>query len=379
MPARVLILVFSDLQKDVRVNRQIRFLKEEYRVEVVGYSDPGIEGVVYHPTSRPYGRRIIDRIRKYAVPGLGLYEVYYWNPERRRLLASLASRTYDLVIANDIDTLPLALRLNARKVLFDAHEYYPRQFEDRWEWRMFFQGYYNYLCRRYMKQAHRMTCVCQGIADEYRRVYGVHADVITNASDYADLRPGAIDCSRIRLIHHGSAMRTRKIENMIRLMRYTDTRFCLDLMLVPTENRYFCELQVMASGYSNVRFTAPVPISEVTSAINKYDIGLYLLEPRSFNTRHALPNKFFDFIQARLAIAVGPSDEMSCIVQKYGLGVIANDFRPESLAATLNGLSTAQIKQYKESADRHARELSAERNHHRLLDIVSECLRAKSG
>ena len=365
-----LVLVFSDLRKDVRVNRQIRILKDDYRVEAVGYSEPGIEGVVFHPIERPTYRGYLAKARKYLVPGLGFYEAHYWNPERRRLLELLSIRTYDLVVANDIDTLPLALRLNSCKVLFDAHEYYPRQFEDQWIWNVFHRRYYRYLCRRYIRQAHRMTCVCDGIAEEYRKQFSAGSVVITNASDYAELPPRRLRGSRIRLIHHGAALRSRNIENMIRMMSGLDERFHLDLMLIPSEQRYFQHLQELAKGRENVNFVPPVAMRDVTEVLNDYDVGLYLLEPSNFNTRNALPNKFFDFIQARLALAIGPSNEMARITRKFGLGVVASDFKPESLARMLNDLTAEQVWQFKLNADRHARELSAETNRERLLAVV---------
>ena len=48
---------------------------------------------------------------------------------------------------------------------------------------------------------------------------------------------------------------------------------------------------------------------------NQYDVGVFLL-PASFpNQVHVLPNKLFDYIQARLAVAIGPSHEMAEVVR----------------------------------------------------------------
>ena len=80
----------------------------------------------------------------------------------------------------------------------------------------------------------------------------------------------------------------------------------------------------------------------------------------SFNNEHALPNKFFEFIQARLAIAIGPSTEMQKIVKKEGLGIVAKDFSLAAMAEELNSLQASDIARYKVSAHQNAKKYSAD-------------------
>ncbi len=49
---------------------------------------------------------------------------------------------------------------------------------------------------------------------------------------------------------------------------------------------------------------------EISDTISKYDIGLYMLQPNTFNQKWHCLIKFLNFIQARLAIAIWPSQEM---------------------------------------------------------------------
>jgi len=108
--------------------------------------------------------------------------------------------------------------------------------------------------------------------------------------------------------------------------------------------------------------------------LNQYDIGVYILEPSSFNNFHALPNKFFEFVQARLAIGIAPSPEMARIVKEYDLGVVAEDFSPESLATRLMNLDHEKINYYKLQSHKVSRLMSAEQNHKILLDLVRQVL-----
>ena len=176
------------------------------------------------------------------------------------------------------------------------------------------------------------------------------------------------------MVHHGGAVRSRRIENMIDIMAYLDKRFSLDLILVPSDPHYLNELKNRAKGMSRVRFLSPLPMTSLPEQLNSYDLGLYLLPPNNFNNRYALPNKFFEFIQARLAIAIGPSPEMGKFVNEYGFGVLAEDFSPKSLANKLNQLTREQIARYKTLSHAAARKLSFEANTETLLGIVKAAL-----
>ena len=111
---------------------------------------------------------------------------------------------------------------------------------------------------------------------------------------------------------------------------------------------------------------------------NHYDIGLFLLPPVNFNWRFTLPNKLFEFIQGRLAIAIGPSPEMARVVRKYGLGVVADDFAPETLAAALNALDGSAIGAFKRASHAAADELCAESNAELMLRVVETAVAGSS-
>lgn len=363
MESRPRILVFSpsNLATDPRVNRQLRLLQTHSRLTAAGYVDPQLAGVEFVPlaterrTVTTRGQRLLRLLaRRYAGHYASLAFV-------RSARAALSGREFDLIIANDAESWPVCLELRGRgRVLIDAHEYTPREFEHAWWWRVFYQGYKTDLCRRCLPQSDGMLTVCPGIADEYSRVFGIRPVVVMNVPSGAALLPSPVPPDRVRMIHHGGANAARKIENMIRMMDYLDERFTLDLMLLPIDSPYVRKLRQLASSRPRVRFLAPVPMPGIARAINHYDLGVYLLEPNSFNNRHALPNKFFEFIQARLGIAIGPSPEMARIVHEHDLGIVAPGFEPHALADALRAVTPAQISTWKHNAHRTAPRLSWE-------------------
>ncbi len=348
--ASVLIICFSDLARDPRVNRQIRLLCQHHQVTAAGYGDPRVPGVEFiqlDPGAKTPRGRALSAARLLA----RRYESYYDGiPSVRQALARFHDRHFDLILANDSDTWPLATILRTRnggKVIMDAHEYTPREFEDVWWWRLFYQRYKTALCRRHLPSANRVLTVCAGIADQYSHAFHVRPVVIRNVPMAAHLSPAASTPGKVRLIHHGGAVPARKIENMIEMIGLLDSRFSLDLMLIPADPTYTAKLRDMAASHERIRFLEPVPMPEIANTINSYDFGLYILEPTSFNNLHALPNKFFEFIQARLAVAIGPSPEMARIVKEEDCGIVADSFDPAALAQALRDVTPAQIARWK--------------------------------
>lgn len=163
---------------------------------------------------------------------------------------------------------------------------------------------------------------------------------------------------------------------MIEMMNYLDERFTLDFMLMETNQSYLAELKLLATTNSRIAFIPSVPMEAICNTINAYDMGVYILPPINFNHEYALPNKFFEFIQASLAIAIGPSPEMASLVNKYTLGVVADSFEPAALAKALNKLSADDILKYKQAAFDAAKELNAENEG---LYLIAEIKRLCNG
>lgn len=374
----LVIIAFSNLRSDPRVNRQIRFLSFRYRVIAVGLGNPQKSKVKFIPIIKKK-KSIIGKFVSATQLLSRRYESYYWRNEQvLNCLEKLRNIPADLVLANDIDTLPLALKIaRGAKVIFDAHEYFPGHSDHRVLFNVLFKEYKNYLCRSYIPKVDSMITVCEGIANQYAIDTGIKPVVLTNAPEYQEIEPALrYDYARkIRLIHHGGASPSRKIQNMIEMMKYLDSRFELDFVLVPGSEKYIQKLKNIARHDSRIRFLPPVPMQQLIKFSNQYDIGLYLLQPTSFNTQYALPNKLFEFIQARLMVAIGPSPEMARIVRAHDCGVVAHSFAPKSLADCLMELDHAKINHYKQQSHKIARLMSAEENRGKLLNVVAKVLK----
>lgn len=353
----LLILSFSPIRRDARVLKQVELFAEIYDVVTCGYEESPSERVehVELPSDarvdNPYGRFV----------SLRQYRLAYWRLAGvRAAWQALRHRRFDAVIANDVQAVPLALRLRpSGGVLADLHEYWPRLHEENPSWMRWISPYYRWICRRYVTKAAATSTVSSGLAQEYGREFGFHPALVTNAAPFASLEPSDVS-EPIRLVHSGAGLRNRDLGLMIDAVGASTANVTLDLYLTPNHPDYLDELKAKAEVTGKVQVCDPVPYAELVATLNSYDVGLFVLPPANFSYRHALPNKFFDFVQARLGVIVGPSPELEPYVRKHGIGLVTAESDAASLAARIDSLTAENVAQFKRNASSSARQLSAE-------------------
>lgn len=360
---RILIVSYTRTEQEPRIVKQIAQFRQEHDVVTAGYG-PAPSGVLDHiELEWPPARRGLARI-----PGifsllllLRLHRAYSaLEPRDEAAYQQLKNGDWDVIVAHDAQTLYLASRLAPRHgVLADMHEYAPKQSLPSLSWNLLYQPYYSWLCRTYAAKAAAVTTVSQGIVDEYRKVFGIQATLVVNATPYHELPVRPVG-SPLRLVHSGGIAPQRRLDIMIQGVRESSADVTLDLYLVGGDTPLMLELKSLASGDDRIKFREPVPYHELVPRLNEYDVGLSIFPPTTFNLAWCLPNKFFDFVQARLGVIVGPSPEMARFVDEYGIGQVLPDFDPTSLARALEILTNAEVAQWKAASHSRVLELSGE-------------------
>ncbi|WP_084454571.1 glycosyltransferase [Algoriphagus terrigena] len=373
----LLIFTVNPVHNAPRVIREIECLRDHFHIVVTGDTKPLDASVAYLDTSKiklsqlEYTLGKIYRIFTLGKVFMGIY------PTTQRKIDSLLDRVRpDLVIVHPGAFLPYFFGKKKKfKLVFNAHEFHPKEFEGDLRWKNTWGQIYDSIYRNYLHKVDLLVNVCEGIAHECLNVYGKDSLVIPNAGPWRQgLEPNLKTSGKIRMIHHGVAIRERKLELMIELADRLGTKFELDMMLVYQDKAYHQKLQKLAAATKNVRLISAVSFDRIIPFIHQYDVGLFLLPPVNFNYLYALPNKFFEFVQARLAIAVGPSPEMGRLVEKYRLGIVSDDFTVDSMVEKLTTLSHQQINQFKCSSDHAAKVLNAERYQDSMLAEIQKLM-----
>lgn len=380
MTAREILCVsFSPIARDARVLRQISELAKSGSVTTVGYG-PKPEGADRHV-------EIPEDLPSLPQTPAGVLLLALRRHRRVELMAPAAAyartripdRRFDLVVANDARALPLAFEAAAgAPVWADMHEWAPEERTHVLSWRLLVAPLMDDLCRRYLPRAAAVTTVGGEIASLYRERYGVETRVVRNAPRLVGLYPSETTDDRIRLVHSGGAVPGRDIEAMIDVVRELDARFSLDLYLVAADPKatYLHALRAHTGGDPRIVFHEPVPPADLPKTLNQYDVGVFWMPPVHTNGRLTLPNKLFDFVQARLALAIGPTVEMERVVDRYGLGVVSARFDRDAYRESLAALTAEQIRAFKENSDRAAPELSFEHDAKVIQQIVAEATAA---
>lgn len=360
---RILCISLSPIERDARVLRQVSVLAELGSVTTVGYG--GLpHGATEHievPAALPSLPQTLGGVATLAARQWRRAELA--APAVRFALDALHDRSFDLVVANDARVLALAHAVaHGAPVWADLHEWAPEERTHVLSWRLLVAPFMRHLCARYLPLSAASSTVCTPIAELYLRDFGVLPVVVRNANPWQPLTPTAVIDDRVRLVHSGAAVHGRSLETMIDAVLALDERFTLDLFLVPANDggAYHRSLVARAAGSDRVVFHAPVPPDALPATLNAYDVGVFVIPPTHTNARLTLPNKFFDFVQARLGIVVGPTIEMQRLVELHGLGVVAQGFTVDDTVRALSTLTAERIRAFKAASSTASRELSFE-------------------
>lgn len=355
----LLILSFSTLERDPRVQRQIELFAEDYEVTTVGFGPQPHPGVTH--LELPGDTRAWPSSKKHLLTGR--YRQAYWAMSAVRAAHETLDElvgAMDIVLANDVNTLPLALWLAPRRgVHADLHEYAPREKEHVRSWRWFIAPYQRWICRTCLPQVDSVTTVSPGLAAEYHDQFGVDVEVVTNAAAYEQRSPRPTE-GTIRLLHTGVARANRRLDAMIDALRGAPDGVTLDLMLVPSEPGYIDALRERAADLPAVRFREPVPYTELVETVAEYDVSIVVFPATTFNLEHSLPNKLFEAVQARTAVLVGPSPDMADLVREHGIGEVLEGADADALRSALATMTPEDVDGWKQASAAAARELSAE-------------------
>jgi glycosyltransferase involved in cell wall biosynthesis len=418
----ICLIAFSLICRDARVLRQIKYLSPHFDLRIIGYGPPYrdwankdnvnwflIEFANFpnNETSKLNKKRKVFQllmsiwsrywilkvffsiVRKFKIIlsfsllGLGrihtwFYEIWYWKRKYRLKILQYAIQSGSHVFhANDWEALPIAAKaakMNHAKVIFDAHEYAPLELENRRYWKYLFRPAIIYFIKKYAPLVNASVTVAPIISERYQKEFGLDAIVILNTPEMEPLKVKKINFDNIRLVHHGGAIRDRRLENLIETLAFCDKRFSLHLILLNNDLNYLRKLKKLAEKRvpGRVMFHDPVSPDEIVRRISEYDIGFCLIAPTNFNYLISLPNKFFDYVMAGLAVCVGPSPSMAGMVRQYGFGCVAPSFDPQHVAETLNRLTTEELSRMQSASLKAAPKINAEKEMKKLVDLYNQ-------
>lgn len=386
MSARVTLLLYNPFRHDARVRRHAAALAGAgHDVRVVATRDSGLPErdavagfevvrVDHDPSSARLARRLIAMRRDEPVgiggvidqhtlkPGggwrtlparaaLGLHLALAWLRFRRQALRAVADGA-DVWIANDLDTLPLAVAARRRhggRILYDAHELYVEHVGNRPKSDVTrrLQGW---LEQRLIRTVDGTVTVNESIAQELERRYGVgRPGVVMNVPDRPAGHP-ARDDGRLRralgveegrpiALYVGGIGVGRGVEELVRAASHLDGATIA--LMGPLADGYRAELESLAGSSApegTVRFLAPVHESEVLDWTAGADVGVVPYRNTCLNNYLSLPNKLFEYLGAGVPVVVSDFPELRRVVQEHDVGATCDPDDPVDIARAIRAV-----------------------------------------
>jgi glycosyltransferase involved in cell wall biosynthesis len=353
---RLLLLTPAELTRDPRARRQVA-AAHAGGLEVVGLSgqvsgEPPVplDGIAVHRVGR-------GRVTS-GIADAGLSEARTSAAGLRELrglyrLARLALRTarlwgagrrlgrFDVVHANDFDTLPAAALLarpSRARLVYDAHELYTA-FESRPPrlYRAVSGAIEGALARR----ADAVTVVSEPLGDELEHRFRLPRPplVVLNCPPRHILEPdeSAAD-GTLRAVYQGWIGPGRELEDLFEAVRLAPSaELTLRLVRVDPE---LLRREIAARGLDGrVHVVEPVPPDRLVEALRGFDVGLIIDRPITRNSELSFPNRLFDYLMAGLAVVSSRLPGLTAFLERERVGVTFEPGRAEQLAAALEELA----------------------------------------
>lgn len=365
---RAIVCVTNDLTTDNRVHRTCTVLRElGYDVLLVGRRLPGSLSL-----ARPYRTR---RMRLLFRRG----PLFYAEYNVRLFLLLLFARRYEVVVANDLDTLlpcHLAARLRGARPVYDSHEFFTEvpELQGRAARRVWLA-----IERRILPRVRTTITVNDSIARAYAERYpGLAMHVVRNIPMRQDL--GALPsraelelpADRFILVLQGSGINVhRGAEEAVLAMR--ELPDALLLLIGGGDAWPVLERMVQEHGlHDRVRLLPRMPYAHMMRYTRNADLGLSLDKDTNLNYRFSLPNKLFDYFQAGLPVLVTDLPEVAGIVRRFDAGMVLPTPDPALIAEAVRGLQgdPARVVALRQRATFAAASLSGEREQETLKALL---------
>lgn len=294
-----------------------------------------------------------------------------------RLFLYLLFSKFDVLLSNDLDTLPanfLIAKIKKKPLIYDSHEYFTQvpelvrrpKVQRIWEW----------MERQMIPNVDAAYTVCNSIAEIYTQKYGVPFRVVRNLPFASDQDIAINDEDRDQIVlYQGAVNEGRGLEQAIGAIKFLEG---IRLVIAGDgDKRKVLQKLVEDEGLSDkVEFRGRLPIHQLAELTRRASVGLSIEEDIGLNYHYALPNKLFDYIQAQVPVLVTNLPEMVAVVNHYEIGEVISDLNSRTLSAILADMfaNSEKRKLWKNNLKLAARELVWEKEEKIIYQIFSPFL-----
>ena len=280
----------------------------------------------------------------------------------------------DIITANDLDTLPacaLAAIVKRKVLVYDSHELFLELPELKGRYTI--KKIWFLLEKLFIRKACAVSTVCDSIATELEAKYKKPCVVIRNVPHYYkrnSFEKIEQPTDKKTIMYQGSLNMGRGIEQMIGAML-----FLYDAKLIIAGTGYlesaFKKMVIDLGLTERVEFVGLLSSTELYQLTRKAHLGLSLEENICKNYEYALPNKLFDYIQARVPVITSNLPEMKRIIDKYKVGTSVDVKESHELALIIKNIFEHEqlLTIWKNNCNVAASDLCWDKERSKLIDM----------
>lgn len=369
-------LVLRKIQTLLRLTSRAPALIEERMSILVRRAGQVLASAKVPSLLRQYGARIHGRF----VEGFECKRIVIRNYAKKATHRHPDQKP-SLVLCHDYFTADIgwqvARSFRARMVI-DCHEYAPGQYMQDPLWVRWHRPRVIALQQYFLSRADAVTTVCEGIAGLLNAENKLKRPVrVVRSVPFFVEQPFRPAGNPLTVMYHGEIYASRGLHFAVRSLPLWRPEFRLVLRGY-SDPSYVEELQHLANelGVAD-RFSIepPVAFHEIVPAANRADIGYFVHQDISPQRRFALPNKFFEYIMAGLALCISDLPEMARLVRQYDLGALVTGCDEKAIADAINSFDRENIDAYKKRSIEAARQLNWEAESRHMLSLYEELFR----
>lgn len=341
---------------DQRMQRICNSLQKEFSVELVGR---------YLPNSPSLSTQSFLQTRLTCFFNKGFLFYAEFNI---RLFFYLLLYPFDIVCGCDLDTLPAAVfaaKLKMKKVVYDAHEYFPESPE--LIGRKKTQQFWFFIEKIFVPMSDKLYTVCDSIATIFNEKYNLKCHTIRNLPYYSFVESDRNFDSNI-LLYQGAVNIGRGLKEMIDAMIYL-SNFELHIAGDGDIKSALEDYVKQNKLDSKVKFLGKINPDKLKQITRNCFVGINILENIGLSYYYSLGNKTFDYLQASVPQILINFPEYKKLNDKYSIGVLVNDLNPQTLSEAVLNLKNNEVRyrQFQNNCQIAARDLCWENEEEKLL------------
>jgi glycosyltransferase involved in cell wall biosynthesis len=300
-----------------------------------------------------------------------------------RLFFHILLNNYDILVANDLDTLLpnfLVSKLKRIPLVYDSHEYFTGVPE--LTNRTFVRSVWETIERFIFPRLKYVLTVSEPIASLYEKLYFVKPLVIRNYSKNSEhILPFTrtelnVPIDDLIVIIQGAGINIDKgAEELVDAINIAEKV----TLLIVGGGDVIGDLKNKVEQLNltdKVRFIPKIPWDTLMRYTKAADVGMCLEKDTNINYRFSLANKLFDYISAGIPVVASDLQEVTRIVLGNNCGIIIPMVTPGEIIKAINGLkqNSFMLSELKKNAVKASKTINWESESLKVKDLYKVIL-----